>query len=587
MTGWYAKTLSQRGKEILLKSIHVYAMTCFKLPKNLCKNLTSVMMDFWWNNIQNSKKIHWGSWQKLTMPKTLGGIGFKDLQCFNQALLAKQAWRLLNEKDNLFYKIFKSRYFLNSEFLDATKGTRPSYAWRSILFGRELIKEGLKRVIGNGEQTRVWIDKWLLDGTNRRPMNKQALIDIEMKVSQLIDPFYRNWNLNLLRDLFPWKDIQLITKQRHVMSNEDSYCWSATNNGLYTVKSGYALISRKEHQSLFQEFEENPSVNPLYVKIWKLQTPPKIKIFLWKVLKGAVDVEDRLRTRGIKIADGCLMCGEEQETINHILFQCPLARQVWVVSLIPSAFNGFGNSIFTNMNHLLQVSQNQLIPQKMRTVCPWIIWLLWKKRNKLLFEGTGEMTMRIVDKAYDDCNQWILAQNRGDKAIDHNPSIRKMWIPPNSGELKCNIGVAWSKQQQVSGASWVIRDFKGSVLLHSRRSYSQVHSYFDAKLRSWEWALESMAQLRLDKVIFGDSSSDIIKALNKPKDWPAIIGHIAELLSFTKNKQEWFMMLEPKDCNKGAFEIVKSVITGARYQSYVATGYPQWLKLVFVHEKIK
>ncbi|KAL9811763.1 hypothetical protein AtNW77_Chr5g0113041 [Arabidopsis thaliana] len=101
----------------------VYAMTCFKMPKNICQNLTSVMMDFWWNTMTTAKKIHCVGWQRLTLPKSLGGIGFRDLQCFNQALLAKQAWRLLNVQDNLFFKIFKSRYFLNSEFLNAPKGT--------------------------------------------------------------------------------------------------------------------------------------------------------------------------------------------------------------------------------------------------------------------------------------------------------------------------------------------------------------------------------------------------------------------------------------------------------------------------------
>lgn len=163
LTGWYAKNLSQGGKEVLLKSIcmdlPVYAMTCFKMPKNVCQNLTSVMMDFWWNTVTTAKKIHWVGWQKLTLPKSLGGIGFRDLQCFNQALLAKQAWRLLNVQDNLFFKIFKSRYFLNSDFLNAPKGTRPSYAWRSILFGRELLTQGLRIIIGNGEKTNVWIDR--------------------------------------------------------------------------------------------------------------------------------------------------------------------------------------------------------------------------------------------------------------------------------------------------------------------------------------------------------------------------------------------------------------------------------------------
>lgn len=350
LTGWYAKTLSQGGKEILLKSISmalpVYAMTCFKLPVNLCKNLTSVMMDFWWNNRSNAKKIHWVSWQRLSLPKSHGGIGFKDVQCFNQSLLAKQAWRIIHEKESLLFQVFKNMYFLNTDFLNATKGTRPSYAWRSILHGRDLLTQGLRTVIGNGEQTSVWIDKWIFDGTNRRPMNKPALIDITLKVSQLIDPVSRNWNLNMLRDLFPWKDIHIILKPRPLASREDSFCWALTVNGLYTVKSGYDLISRQVHHELYQDAEANPSLNPLFISIWNLQTAPKIKVFLWKVLKGAVAVEQRLRTRGIKATDGCLMCGEDQETINHILFQCPLARQVWALSLLPSPINGFGNSIY-------------------------------------------------------------------------------------------------------------------------------------------------------------------------------------------------------------------------------------------------
>jgi len=90
-------------------------MTCFELPKNVCKNLTSVMMDFWWNSLQTTKKIHWIGWQQLTLPKSHGRIEFKDLQCFNQALLAKQAWQLLEDPESLFCKVFKkSGYFSNT-----------------------------------------------------------------------------------------------------------------------------------------------------------------------------------------------------------------------------------------------------------------------------------------------------------------------------------------------------------------------------------------------------------------------------------------------------------------------------------------
>lgn len=75
LNGWYAKNLSQGGKEILLKSIAmtlpVYAMKCFKLPKNTLKKLSSVMLEYWWDNSQNQKKIHLIGSDKLALPKTL------------------------------------------------------------------------------------------------------------------------------------------------------------------------------------------------------------------------------------------------------------------------------------------------------------------------------------------------------------------------------------------------------------------------------------------------------------------------------------------------------------------------------------
>ena len=65
-------------------------------------------------------------------------MGFKDLCKFNDAMLAKQVWRLVHDKDSLFYKVFKTKLFPNSTIFEA-KSTNGSYAWRSILKARKVI----------------------------------------------------------------------------------------------------------------------------------------------------------------------------------------------------------------------------------------------------------------------------------------------------------------------------------------------------------------------------------------------------------------------------------------------------------------
>ena len=71
-------------------------------------------------------------------------MGFKDLSLFNDALLAKQVWRLLHNKQSLCYRIFKARFFLNCSIMEATESNSGSYKWKSILKGRDVIKRGAR-----------------------------------------------------------------------------------------------------------------------------------------------------------------------------------------------------------------------------------------------------------------------------------------------------------------------------------------------------------------------------------------------------------------------------------------------------------
>ena len=91
-----------------------------------------------------------------------------------------------------------------------------------------------------------------------------------------------------------------------------------------------------------------------------------------------------LKARGIQGDICCARCGDPEESINHVFFECPPARQVWALSKIPSPPNIFPiSSLFANMDHLFWRVQPKMDDHQFA----WILWYIWKARNNKVFSN--------------------------------------------------------------------------------------------------------------------------------------------------------------------------------------------------------
>ncbi|XP_057453501.1 uncharacterized mitochondrial protein AtMg00310-like [Lotus japonicus] len=142
-------------------------------------------------------------WSNLYKPKHSGGLGFRDFKIFNEAILAKQVWRLMHREDSMLYRCLKARYFPKHSILEAPVGFRPSYAWRSICAARHVIMDGSRWRVGNGKSIKIWEDAWIPGQGSGMVLSPIKMFPSDAKVEDLIiDVEARSWDKSLVEGIF-------------------------------------------------------------------------------------------------------------------------------------------------------------------------------------------------------------------------------------------------------------------------------------------------------------------------------------------------------------------------------------------------
>ncbi|CAJ2642330.1 unnamed protein product [Trifolium pratense] len=247
LKGWKERNLSFAGRGILIKvvaqAIPTYIMSSFLLPKEVCAQMEKMICNFWWGSSTDTRKIHWINWQKISRQKKTGGLGFRQLRAFNEALLAKQGWRIISQPSSLMAQVLKAKYFPKDHFLQAKPKQQMSYTWRSILQAKWIIKKGCYWTIGSGKDVDIWKDNWIHQKGNSSTWSSKPNLSTHHKVHDIMNTHNNRWNEALINQLFiPIEAQKILQIPITNTSRPNILIWDGTLDGNYSVKSGYQAI---------------------------------------------------------------------------------------------------------------------------------------------------------------------------------------------------------------------------------------------------------------------------------------------------------------------------------------------------------
>jgi hypothetical protein len=563
INGWKEKFLSQAGKEVLLKAvvqaIPTYTMSVFQLPKKLCADINSMMSKFWWGHKGNNAKVAWMSWAKLGRTKDKGGLGYRDLECFNMALLAKQGWRLIQNPQSLVARIIKDKYHPGCSFLESELGNRPSFAWRSIWNSKTLLQKGLIWRVGDGNSIKVWQDPWLPVPSTFKVQSPVTVLPRDSYVRDLIDSDTGWWKIALVHEIFLPEEAVLICGIPICPRRQgDRLEWVGTKNGIYSVKSAYHL-AKEQFESTNGSCSSYSQTSQQWNKVWRIKGAPVVKMFMWQACSEILPTNANLYRKKIIDSPLCPVCELESETVAHVLWACPAAKDVWLESLksihkCSLTCANFG-AIVDMLDDRLEEDQMQLFAVTAR--------LLWLRRNRWVFHGEFQAPAVLKQHAHDQLRAFMHADliRQVHRPVRQRNGDQR-WTKPPVGVTKFNWDAAINVEKQMMGLGIVGRDHNGQICLAVSDCRRFIMDPTTAEAFG-AWKLAALCvQLGFSDVILEGDSLEVVQALIREEPtW----GRYGALINDTKQHlqqiQRWKICHVRRTANEAAHNLAKFAIS--------------------------
>ena len=470
-----------------------------------------MIKDYWWGKENGKRKMPWISWDMMLRPKCRGGIGFRDMRLFNQALLARQAWRLIQFPNTLCAQLLRAKYYPNGSLLDTVFTGNKSTTWTTIEYGLELFKKGAIWRIGNGVSVRAWRDPWIPRSTVFKPISQQGRCRMRW-VSDFIQ-HDGTWDIQRLRQYFLPIDVDDILKIKPSQRQDtDIIAWQPDKRGIFTVKSAYELAFNEKMmaENVGASSARPDGDRPVWKLIWQCPVPPKVRNLAWRIAKNGIATQVNKRRRGIQTPNTCLICGREDETSFHVFLRCPHAMALWQALADDWDLPAIETVGHPGSEWLLHLLHGVTVTQRGRILM--FIWRTWYAHNEVTHnkplpsvEGSKRFLQSYMDslilikqhpRADVEKGKMVVDQNLGmekEKRSLQGQREKEKWKPPDAGYAKLNVDGSFVTNGG-AGAGMVLRNNDGMVIFAAAREFYNCADALDAELAALQEGLNLALQ---------------------------------------------------------------------------------------------
>ncbi|KAF2291039.1 hypothetical protein GH714_019273 [Hevea brasiliensis] len=169
------------------------------IPQAVCHEVDKLCRQFIWGASADKKKIAFVSWERVQLPKEMGGLGFRNLSMLNNAFLLNLAWEISTNPHALWVQVIRSKYKVGDDPLpQCLRAYNCSNLWRNIVWIWSSFQNGVCWSLGNGKLARFWLDAWLPDGIILQRIAIQPIP--EDLLNETIASYVTAVGLHVLRD---------------------------------------------------------------------------------------------------------------------------------------------------------------------------------------------------------------------------------------------------------------------------------------------------------------------------------------------------------------------------------------------------